>query len=160
MSRKDAVSMEAMRQEIDELNLSLANRYRELDAAEDVRQMLEDALEDANSKIDDIHRKMDKLGVDVEEADYRREEAEKARKQVQDALFKFKTDVEKAKAADLRDTRMSSMMNRPLDIQNVTASRASAWVWGIVIGVVFVFGSLELLSIQAGHGELVSYLLR
>ena len=150
--------MEAMRQEIDSLHASLANRHRELEAAEEVRQMLEDALEDANTKIDDLHRKLEKLGVDADEAEYRREEAEQARRQVQEALYRFKQEVEQAKAADMRDERLASAMRRPLDIDKVTSNTGTV-VWGVLIGLVVGFIGLEALSIIQGKGELVSLLL-
>jgi chromosome segregation ATPase len=156
---EEVVAHEAMRQEIGELQKSLQERQRELNGEEQARQMLEDALEDANTEIDDLRRKLDALAVDVEEAQFGRLEAEDARTQVQAALYRHQEEAEEARATDLRDERLGPDPGR-LGLNGPgRIGTATAWLLGPLIGAALVMGGLEIWSHLNGHGEFVRYLL-
>lgn len=148
----DPLEREAMRQQLQALGESMSERQRELSAASDSRQMLEDALEDANAEIDRLRRELDKLGVDVEEADYQRREAEEAREQVQAALKKIQTNTEQEKVADLRDERLQRF-GGALDIQRVAGGATlRPWLLGGVIGAVAAVLLLLAVVMLSGQG--------
>ncbi len=153
---REAISHEAMRQRIEELESSLAERQRLLAEADESRHMLEDSMEDVNQKLDDLSRELEKAQAEAGEALRDRREAESAREQLQDALRRLQEDAEEAKVTDLRDDRFKSS-RRPIGIDSVAAP--SRWLPGMV-GAGLAIGLLEAVSIFSGSGELVSALLR
>lgn len=156
---EEVVAHEAMRQEIGELRKSLQERQRELSGEEQARQMLEDALEDANAEIDDLRRKLDGMVVDVEEAQFGRREAEDARTQVQAVLYRHREEAEEARATDLRDERLRPDPG-PLGLHGLgRIGAATGWVLGPLVGAALVMGALEIWSFLNGHGELLQYLM-
>jgi CRP-like cAMP-binding protein/chromosome segregation ATPase len=153
---REAISHEAMRQRIEELESSLAERQRLLAEADESRHMLEDSMEDVNQKLDDLSRELEKAQTETGEALRDRREAETAREQLQEALRRLQEDAEESKVTDLRDDRFKSS-RRPIGIDNVAAP--SRWLPGMV-GAGLAIGLLEAVSIFSGRGELVSALLR
>ena len=153
---REAISHEAMRQEIDELKSSLGERQRELAGAEESRHMLEDSLEDANRQLDDLRRELEKAAVEADEAVMSRREAEVARDQLQQALQRLQEDAEEARVIDLRDERLKPI-TKPIGIDAVTGP--GRWVSGIV-GAAAAVAALEAVSLLSGRGELFSELLK
>ena len=153
---REAISHEAMRQKIEELESSLSERQRDLIQAGDSRHMLEDQLEDANRKLDEVRREMEKAQAEADEAVFTRREAENAREQLQKALQELQENAEDVKVGDLRDERMR-MSNTPIGIDSVAGTGRFK---SALIGALVVFGGLEAASFATGNGELVSLLLR
>ena len=153
---REAISHEAMRQRIEELESSLAERQRLLGEADESRHMIEDSMEDVNQKLDDLSRELEKAQTEAGEALRDRREAESAREQLQEALRRLQEDAEEAKVTDLRDDRLKAS-RRPIGIDSVAAP--SRWLPGMV-GAGLAIGLLEAVSILSGKGELVSALLR
>ena len=144
-----------MRQRIEELESSLAERQRLLAEADESRHMLEDSLEDVNRKLDELNRELEKAQVEAEETMFSRREAESARDQLQAALYRLQEDAEEARATDLRDERLKPS-KRPIGINSV--ARPNRWLPGL-LGAGLLFVLLEVLSIVAGRGELLTALL-
>jgi CRP-like cAMP-binding protein/chromosome segregation ATPase len=152
---REAISHEAMRQRIEELESSLAERQRLLADADESRHMLEDAMEDVNQKFDDLSRELEKARADAEAASRDRREAEGAREQLQEALRRLQEDAEEAKVTDLRDDRLKAS-KRPIGIDSVAPR--SRWLPGL-LGAGLAIGLLEAVSLLTGRGELISALL-
>jgi chromosome segregation ATPase len=144
-----------MRQQIEALESSLAERQRELGEAESSRHMLEDSLEDANRQLDELRRELEKALAEADDLVFSRREAETARNQLQEALYRMQEDAEEARATDLRDARLKPS-KRPIGMDSVAPPRRM--LPGLVgAGIVLVL--LEGLSIYAGNGELFTALL-
>jgi chromosome segregation ATPase len=152
---REAISHEAMRQRIEELESSLAERQRLLADADESRHMLEDAVEDVNQKFDDLSRELEKAQADADAALRGRREAEDAREQLQEALRRMQNDAEEAKVTDLRDDRLKAS-KRPIGIDSVAPP--NRWLPGL-LGAGLAIGVLEAISVLAGRGELFSMLL-
>ena len=153
---REAVSHEAMRQKIEELESSINERQRDLSQAEEAQQMLEDELEDTNRKLDALQREVERAQAEADEAVSIRREAESAREQLQQALQRLQQDADEVRATDLRDERLQ-ISKKPLGIDAVTGN--GRWL-SAVLGAGAVFAGLEAASFLTGNGELVSLLLR
>lgn len=153
---REAISHEAMRQRIEELESSLAERQRELSGADESRHMLEDALEDANRQLDAVRRDLEKAQVEADEAVFSRREADNAREQLQAALYRLQEDAEEARVTDLRDERLKPS-KRPIGIDSVATP--NRWLPGLV-GAGVLLAALEAASMLTGKGELFSVLLK
>ena len=151
---REAISLESMRQRIEELESSLGERQRDLASADEARHMLEDQLEDANGSLDDLRRELQQAQADADEALMTRREAETARDQLQTALASLQDDVESVRGADLRDDRLAGNQ-RPISLD----SGGNRWMAGL-LGALLVLGGLEATSFLTGNGELFSALLR
>jgi len=147
---REAISLEAMRQQIEVLEASLAERQRELGNAEGAQQMLEDSLEDANGQLDELKRELDKAQAEMEEALFSRREAESARNQLQDALCRLQEDAEEAKAIDLRDVRLKPS-KKAIGLDSVAPPSR---VMPAIIGAGVLLAILEGVSFYTGNGEL------
>ena len=155
---REAISYESMRQRIEELESSLAERQRELGSAEDSRQELEDSLEDANRRLDEVRLDLDRAKGEADEAVSSRREAESARSQLEEALRQLQEDSEVARATDLRDDRLSpGVASRPIGMDSVNKPRR--WLPGL-IGAGLLLAALEAVSFFSGRGELFVNLLR
>ncbi len=144
---REAISLESMRQRIEELETTLGERQRDLTQAEESRQMVEDALEDKN-------REFEAQRLELDETLGRLHEAEAAHEQVQAALAQLRESAEQTKMVDLRDARIAAS-EPPADRQR-SPRRGSA----ALIGAAVVLGALEALSFVTGNGELFSALLK
>jgi CRP-like cAMP-binding protein/chromosome segregation ATPase len=153
---REAISLESMRQRIEALESSLAERQRELVAAEDARHMLEDSLEDTNGQMDTLRRELETAREDANEAQMSRREAESAREQLQQALQELTDNGDPRPLADLRDERLAGG-TRAIGLDG--ASAAGRWL-GAGIGAGLVLLILEAVSLISGNGELISALLR
>jgi chromosome segregation ATPase len=153
---REAISHEAMRQQIEVLEASLAERQRELGNADGSQQMLEDELEDANRQLDQVRRELEKAKVEADEAMFSRREAESARDQLQEALYRLQEDAEEARVTDLRDERLKPS-RRPIGIDSVAAPSRLV---PALLGAGAVVALLEAISIYSGNGELFTSLLR
>ena len=153
---REAVSHEAMRQKIEELESTINERQRDLSQAEEAQHMLEDELEDNNRKLDELQRSLERAQTEADEAVFTRREAENAREQLQEALQRLQQDAEEVRATDLRDARLQ-MGKAPIGIDTVTGK--GRWL-SAVLGAGVVFAALEATSFATGNGELVSLLLR
>jgi len=155
---REAISHEAMRQKIEGLESSLAERQRELGGAEKSRHELEDSLEDANRQLDELRRELDRARGEADEALSSRREAESARNQLKEEICRLQEDMEEAKITDLRDARLKAAPSkRPIGIDSVAAPRR--WLTGF-LGAGVLLALLEALSIYSGRGELFTALLR
>jgi chromosome segregation protein len=155
---REAISHEAMRQRIEGLESSLAERQRELGGAEKSRHELEDSLEDANRQLDELRRELDRARGEADDAVSSRREAESARKQLKEEIRRLQEDMEEAKITDLRDARLKATPSkRPIGIDSVAAPRR--WLTGF-LGAGVLLALLEALSIYSGRGELFTALLR
>ena len=155
---REAISHEAMRQRIEGLESSLAERQRELGGAEKSRHELEDSLEDANRQLDELRRELDRARGEADDAVSSRREAESARKQLKEEICRLQEDMEEAKITDLRDARLKATPSkRPIGIDSVAAPRR--WLTGF-LGAGVLLALLEALSIYSGRGELFTALLR
>ena len=144
---REAISHEAMRQQIEVLESSLAERQRELGNADGSQQMLEDRLEDANRQLDEIG------------ASSRRPGSRRTRRYSADArrsrhaiscrrpLYRLQEDAEEARVTDLRDDRLKPS-RRPIGIDSVAAP--SRFLPGLLgAGVVLaLLGGAQLLYRQ------------
>jgi len=153
---REAVSHEAMRQKIEELESTIGERQRDLSQAEEAQHMLEDELEDTNRKLDELQRTLERAETEADEAVSTRREAENAREQLQQAMERLQQDAEDDRATDLRDARLQ-MGSAPIGIDSVTGK--GRWL-AAVLGAGLAFGALEAVSFATGNGELVSLLLR
>ncbi|MGB5611117.1 MAG: hypothetical protein WBM67_00550, partial [Sedimenticolaceae bacterium] len=153
---REAISQEVMRQQIEALESSLAERQRELGEAEGSRHMLEDSLEDANRQLDEVRRELEKALLEADELVVSRREAETARGQLHEALCRLQEDAEEARVTDLRDARLKPS-KRPIGMDSVAPT--GRWLPGL-IGAGIVLAVVEGLSIYAGNGELFTALLR
>lgn len=153
---REAISMESMRQRIEELEASLAERQRDIAAAEEARHMLEDSLEDANAQLDQVTRQLENAREEANESLVSRREAESARDQLAQALREFTEGDASHVPLDLRDDRLAGS-SRPITLDG--GSAAGRWL-AAAIGAGLVFAGLEAVSLFTGNGELVSALLR
>jgi len=154
---REAISHEAMRQRIEALESSLAERQRLLAEADESRHMLEDSMEDANQKVDNLSRELEKAQVEADEAIRGRRELENARDQLQQALYQLQEDAEEQKVTDLRDERLT-LSKRPIGIDSV-AARPRHWL-SAMLGAGLLLATLEAISFLTDHGELFAVLLR
>ena len=155
---REAISHEAMRQKIEGLESSLAERQRELGGAEKSRHQLEDSLEDANRQLDELRRELDTARGEADDALSSMREAESARNQLKEEICRLQEDMEEAKITDLRDARLKATPSkRPIGIDSVAAPRR--WLTGF-LGAGVLLALLEALSIYSGRGELFTALLR
>jgi chromosome segregation ATPase len=149
---REAISHEAMRQQIEALETSLGERQRELGNAQGAQHMLEDSLEDANRQLDKARSDLEKAQAEMEEALSSRREADSARKQLQETLGRLQEDAETAKVTDLRDDRLTPSKGA---IGLDTPGR----LMPALLGAGVLFGGLEAVSFLTGNGELITALL-
>jgi CRP-like cAMP-binding protein/chromosome segregation ATPase len=153
---REAVSHEAMRQKIEELEATVAERQRDLIQADSSRHMLEDQLEDANTKIDVMRREMEQMREDADQAVLARREAEVARSQLQDALAQYEANADEARTKDLRDDRLQGP-TKPIGIDNVASGGRMV---PLLLGAGLVIGALEAATFATGNGEFFTLLMR
>ncbi len=147
---REAISLESMRQRIEELETTLGERQRDLTQAEESHQTLEDSLEDKNREFEQLQSELDEmLG--------RLREAESARDQLQEALGHLQENADEAKVTDLRDERLA-LSSRPLGMDSVVPPHRRGLA--ALIGAALVLGALEALSFLTGNGELFTALLK
>ena len=147
---REAISLESMRQRIEELETTLGERQRDLMQAEESHQTLEDSLEDRN-------REFEQLQSELGDMLDRLREAESARDQFQEALGQFQENADDAKATDLRDERLA-LGNRPLGMDSVGPPHRRGLA--ALIGAALVLGGLQAMSFLTGNGELFTALLK
>ena len=147
---REAISHEAMRQRIESLEASLAERQRDLQAAEEARHMLEDALEDANRHLDGARLEHDRALQDADAAVAGRREAEQARDQLKAALEKLQENAELVGATDLRDVRLSPQKT-PLGFDSLGGARR--WP-AALIGLLLGAGGVAAWVVHSGNGRI------
>lgn len=155
--QQNSVELEMQRQDLESAQAALRERQRELDRADETRQSLEDALEDAHHELEGLRRQLAETSVDAEEAEYRRREEEQARERVQQELYKYQEDAEEAAAVDLRDERIPR--GRPLGMgQALGGISITNLIMGFLIGAGILVGGLEAFTYLTGKGELFTFL--
>ena len=147
---REAISLESMRQRIEELETTLGERQRDLTQAEESHQTLEDSLEDKN-------REFEQLQSELDDMLNRLREAESARDQFQEALGHLQENADDAKTTDLRDERLA-LSNRPLGMDSVGPPHRRGLA--ALIGAALVLGGLQAMSFLTGNGELFTALLK
>jgi DNA repair exonuclease SbcCD ATPase subunit len=147
---REAISHEAMRQRIESLEASLAERQRDLASAEEARHMLEDALEDANRHLDGARLEHDRALQDADAAVAGRREAEQARDQLKAALEKLQQNADLVSATDLRDARLSPPKT-PLGMDSLGTSRR--WP-AALIGMLLGAGGVVTWVVHSGNARI------
>ena len=140
------LELEMLRQEHDMLSRSLGDRQTELQSSQQTCQLLEDELEDAHTSIDEMRRQIEKQSDELKKF---KQEAETQQHDSVSELLAESIQQEQAFEKSVPVVNMSSA--GPLQKKQKLTS--------MLTGAVILFVLLEVISIVAGPGELISSLL-
>lgn len=156
-SSPDPADVEAMRQELHDVQQSLKERQTALAQAEENRHQLEDSLEDN-------HAELDRLRIQLEQASQALSTAQQGEKETLAAHARLEQELKQmqqhAVELDLGDVSEEGhdFGSRPLDVDTLGRK---GWVAGLVpagAGGAAVILLVEVLSFVAGRGEFFSSL--
>lgn len=144
VDKDNVLETEVLRQEHENLTLSLEDRESELNSLQRTCQLLEDELEDAHTEIDELRRRSEKQTADLQEA---RKELDR---QNDDAVANMLA--ENMEKETLEETVPV------LDIASAGSVSLGKKISFILLGVLLSVAVLEAISISTGKGELFSRL--
>jgi len=155
----DAADVEAMRQELHDVQCSLKERQNDLVQAEETRHKLEDVLEDT-------HAELDRLRLELERVSAKLSEAEAREKQAGENCARLEHEIEQlqqhAVELDLNDIKEDGgrFGSRPLDVDALGGGGWLSRLVPVTVGAAAVLLLMEALSFFTGRGELFSFLFK
>jgi len=156
-SSPDPADVEAMRQDLHDVQQSLKERQAAVAQAEETRHQLEDSLEDNHAELDRLRIQLEQVSQEVSSAQQGEKASREAQARLEEELKQLQQHALELDLGDIRDEG-ADFGSRPLDVE--TLGRA-AWVARLVpavAGGAAVILLVEVLSFVAGRGEFFSSL--
>ncbi len=156
MSLEDHLSGEMQRQDVLALKKALRDREMELTKADDLRQAVEDELEDAYKEIDRLKQLLDEAEMKAEEAIYDLTEVETAKVRLKSKLYELQEEMDLNEISVFKDERLTVDNNKEIEINLDGESPRKKLISGVIFGFILALVVLETMFVITGEDEIIS----